>query len=433
MEILAGVQAYLLNVIDLFRQASGTWVIYQLLAVAVAAAGSYLLSRYITRRMEHYLSNTAADWLRTRKLEILEKISPVVFLAAIWLMLILFRNITWPSNTLILGTVAKLTAAWTVIVILATAIRNKLLFRVVSISAWLLAAMSILRVLPDVLAWLDHVSLSLGEARISLLSAIKALIVLAVLIWGVGFLSRLADQGVKASNDISPSMKVLISKLIRIFLISVAVLVTLSSVGIDLTAFAVFSGAVGVGVGLGLQKTVSNFVSGISLLLDKSIKPGDVISVGDTFGWITQLNTRYTSVITRDGREHLIPNENLITQEVVNWSYTNRNIRLEVFFGVSYKADPHQVKQLVETAVGRHERVLASPRPVVHFLQFGDSSLDMVYRFWIQDPAEGLANIKSDILFAIWDVLKENNIEIPYPKRDLYVPDGIRVDISGSR
>ncbi len=433
MELPASLQPYLDQISEFVQRATGTWVLYQGIAILVAALCSYLFAKSLSRRLKTYLGSHEGHWLRSWKREILERVSPAIFLVAIWLLLALFRSITWSGNTLILATVAKLTTAWIIINILATVIRNQFLFRVVSITLWIIASLSILGVLPQVVEWLDGIAFSFGESRLSALVVMKAIAILAILAWGVGLLGRLADKGVAASKDISPSMKVLISKLVRIFLVAAAVLLTLSSVGIDLTAFAIFSGAVGVGVGLGLQKTVSNFVSGISLLLDKSIKPGDVISVGDTFGWITQLNTRYTSVITRDGREHLIPNENLIAQEVVNWSYSNRNIRLEITFGVSYDCDPHEVKRLVESTVGEHPRVLASPAPIVQFVQFGESSLDMAYRFWIQDPAGGLANIKSDILFAIWDVLKENNIEIPYAKRDLYMPDGIKVDISRSK
>lgn len=404
-----------------FARATGSWVLYQTGAILAAILCSFAFTRAVSKRIERFLDGDDGHWLRTYKRDILERIAPLIFLVVAWLFLFVFRQITWTSNTLILGSVTKLATAWIVINILASVIRNRFLFRLVSISLWIIAALSILRLMPAVTGYLDTMAITIGETRLSALRLIKALILLGILVWGVGFVARLLDASMKRSTDLSPSMKVLIGKIFRIVLFFVAVMIALRAVGLDLTTFAVFSGAIGVGIGFGLQKSVSNFVSGISLLLDKSIKPGDVISLGDTFGWINQLNTRYTSVVTRDGREHLIPNEQLISQEVVNWSYSDQNVRIEVPFGVSYDSDPHQVKVLVEAGLVKHKRILAKPAPIVHFSAMGESSLDFAFRFWIRDPAEGLANIKSDVLFAIWDILKANNIEIPFPQRVVHM------------
>jgi small-conductance mechanosensitive channel len=157
--------------------------------------------------------------------------------------------------------------------------------------------------------------------------------------------------------------------------------------------------------------------------MDKSIKPGDVISIGDTFGWISSLGARYVSVVTRDGREYLIPNEDLITGQVVNWSFSSKLVRLEVTFGVSYEADPHEVRALAVEAVKALPRIENHPRPVCHITGFGDSSVDFVLRFWIHDPSEGVVNIKGNVYLALWDALKAADIEIPYPKRDVYVKE----------
>lgn len=163
------------------------------------------------------------------------------------------------------------------------------------------------------------------------------------------------------------------------------------------------------------EKVVSNLVSGIILLIDRSIKPGDVISRGETFGRIKQLNARHVSVITRDGREFLIPNEDLVTSQVINWSYSDKNIRLDVPFDVSYAADPHLVRKIAMDAVRGTNRVMSVPAPVCHLTAFGDSSINFVLRFWISDPAAGVVNVKSDVLLALLDALKANGIEIPYP------------------
>ena len=180
------------------------------------------------------------------------------------------------------------------------------------------------------------------------------------------------------------------------------------------------SGAIGVGIGFGLQKVVSNFVSGIIILLDESIKPGDTISLGDTFGWIRELRARFVSVITRDGREFLIPNEDFITTQVVNWSFTDDLVRLDVPFGVSYDSDPHEVSRLAIDAAANVERVVTIGKsPVCWLKNFGDSSLDFVLRFWIKDPQNGLTNIRGKVMLALWDAFKENGIEIPFPHREV--------------
>jgi len=223
---------------------------------------------------------------------------------------------------------------------------------------------------------------------------------------------------------LTPSIQVLIGKVIRLLLITFAILIALSTVGIDFSALAFFSGAVGVGLGFGLQKIVSNLVSGIILLADKSIKPGDVISVGESFGWVDAMGARYTSIVTREGREFLIPNEDFVTQRVINWSYSNDEVRLEVPFGVSYASDPHKVCELATGAARSVARVLISPAPVCHLKAFGESSLDFTLRFWIRDPVDGVTNVRGQVLLALWDTLKREGIEIPYPVRDVRLMQG---------
>src|SRR5690606_33084517 len=165
------------------------------------------------------------------------------------------------------------------------------------------------------------------------------------------------------------------------------------------------SGAVGVGVGFGLQKVVSNLLSGILLLLDRSLKPGDVIEVGDAYGWIEKMGGRYVTVATRDGKEYLIPNEDLITQQVINWSYTDRAIRLRIGTGISYRSDVRKAMELRAAAAAAEPRVLADEvhKPVVRLVGFGDSSVDLELRIWVTDPEKGVVNIESDIRLAIWD------------------------------
>ena len=203
---------------------------------------------------------------------------------------------------------------------------------------WTLAALNITGLLEPTLGALDSVAVTFGELRVSLLTVIKGVLSATVLLWAASALSRLLETRIKRVPDLSPSIQVLMGKLLKITLLTIAVIIAMKSVGIDLTALALFSGAIGLGIGFGLQKVVSNIISGVILLLDKSIKPGDVIELGETFGWISSLGARYVSVVTRDGKEYLIPNEDLITQRVVNWSFSNQFVRLEIPVGVSYES-----------------------------------------------------------------------------------------------
>jgi small-conductance mechanosensitive channel len=296
--------------------------------------------------------------------------------------------------------------------------------------AWSVAALSILDLLPETIALLDSFGFQLsGGVRLTPLLIIKALLTVGVLVWLALVLGRYADTKFRASEDLNPSSQVLLGKLVKAVLLVTAVLAALSMVGIDLTALAVFSGAIGLGLGFGLQKVVSNLISGFILLADKSIKPGDVISVGDTYGKINELAARYASVISRDGREYLIPNEDLITSQVINWSYSSDLVRLDLDFGVSYDANPHEVRELAKKVAASHKRVQAVPNPVCHITEFADSSINYKLRFWIRDPGQGTVNVRGDLFLALWDALKEAGIEIPYPHRDVAFRGPVKVEL----
>ncbi|MGH7092834.1 MAG: mechanosensitive ion channel family protein [Stellaceae bacterium] len=312
-------------------------------------------------------------------------------------------------------------ALWLVLRATTLLLRDAVIGRLIATVAWLIFALDLLDLLKPTEAALDALSITIGTLRLSVLLLAKAAIVIAVLLWGAAALSRLIGARLQHVAGLSPSLRVLSANLIRIVLVSVAVIIGLNTVGIDLTAVTVFSGAIGVGVGFGLQKIVSNFVSGIILLIEQSIKPGDVIEVGNTFGRVNSLGARYASVLGRDGKEYLIPNENLITNQVVNWSYSNPLVRVRAEFGVAYASDLHQVRDLAITAALRVARVLPAPLPTCYVTGFGDSSVNLVLRFWINDPADGVTNIKGDVYLAVWDIFHEHGVEFPFPQRDVHL------------
>ncbi|RYG44170.1 mechanosensitive ion channel, partial [bacterium] len=334
----------------------------------------------------------------------------------------------------VLSVVLNLALAYLVIAIASKIVRNRLLARTITFVAWGLAALSILNLAAPVATALDSAAISVGQSRVSALLVLKAIGVLAVTLWLASAIGHFLDARVQRSDELTPTLRVLIGKFLRIGLILLAMAVALGAVGVDLTALTVLSGALGVGLGFGLQKVVSNFISGVIILLDRSIKPGDTISLGDTFGWIRELRARFVSVVTRDGREYLIPNEDFITNQVINWSFTNDLVRIDVKFGVAYDSDPHAVVRISKEAAGSVRRVVAEKPVVCWITGFGDSSIDFVLRFWIRDPQEGLTNVKGEVFLALWDAFKANGITIPFPQREVTVrmeKGQDRPDVSG--
>ena len=358
---------------------------------------------------------------------------PLLLVVLVWVLEAIAVQTGYRHN--ILRLVASLLNAWIVIRLAAAVVNDPVWSRTIAAVAWGLAALNIVGWLDPTIAALDSLAMQVGSFRVSVYGVIKAILSLAVLLWVASFSSRLFEQRIKKVHRLTPSVQVLMSKLLKLVLLSVAVLFALSTIGVDLTALAVFGGAVGVGIGLGLQRIVANLISGVILLLDRSIKPGDVIAIGETFGWIQSLGARYTAVCTRDGTEFLIPNEDLITTQVENWSHTDVKLRLKIPVGISYNCDPHFAIKLCNEAAGKCARVQDNPGPNTLLRGFGDNSVDLEIRFWITDPQNGRGNIISEVLLNVWDAFKDNDIEIPFPQRDLHLRSGdapIRVQMESS-
>ncbi len=304
----------------------------------------------------------------------------------------------------------SLLLAWIIIRLSSMLVRDERLARAIAVLAWIIAALNIAGLITPVIRLMDAMAVPIGNYRVSVLLALKGVVTLGVLVWLANALSRLVDHRLRLLATLTPVMQVLTSKLIRLALLTLAVVLALGSIGIDLTAFAVFSGAVGVGVGFGLQKVVSNLVSGVILLLDRSIKPGDVIEIDGTYGSVTTLNARYASVQTRDGKEFLVPNEDLITQRVTNWSFSNDLIRLHVRVGIPSESDPHEAIRLAVEVAHEVPRVLAEPAPNCVLANFGDSSIGLELLFWIRDPVNGTENVRSQVMLNLWDVFRRHGI-----------------------
>lgn len=270
-------------------------------------------------------------------------------------------------------------------------------------------------------AALDGIGFTLGSNHFSLLGLLEISVALLILLAAIRLASRFINQSIKRSPRLDATQQLLAQKLAGVALLTGAFFLGIDILGIDLTALAVFSGALGLAVGFGLQKTFGNLIAGIILLMDRSIKPGDVVTVGETFGWVNKIGVRAVSVITRDGQEHLIPNENLMTQEVVNWSFSSPDVRIHIPVGVAYDCDLALAQKLMMEAVTTSPRILAAPEPKVLLREFGERWIEHDIRVWIADPAEGVGNIRSEILNRLWVLFKENGIEIPLPHRDIRI------------
>jgi small-conductance mechanosensitive channel len=330
---------------------------------------------------------------------------------------------TWPSRSYLLMVAAKLALAWLAIRLVTSVIRNAFIVRVVSVSAWLVAALSITGQLDAAVDALDSVSVVLGGLRLTPLLLIKLGALLIAALWLTNIASNFVESQINRSADLTPSIQVLLVKTIRMGLMFVAIAIALSAVGINLSALAVFSGAVGVGIGFGLQKIIANFISGIILLVDKSVKPGDLVTIGDNTGRISAMMTRYISVAAGDGREFLIPNEDLVTQKVTNWTYTDKNTLVKVNFGTNYDADPRLVCKLaIETAVGAQGALKNKP-PNCILTEFTDAGMKFSLTFWLADP-DCMDNVKSEVMLSLWDALKREGIRVPYPVREIRIHSG---------
>jgi small-conductance mechanosensitive channel len=298
----------------------------------------------------------------------------------------------------------------------------------VTLFIWLAFAADYLGWLDPIVSVLDRIGITSGNSHISVWSVLKVLFTLTLFVLVAMWISRWIDRRLKRLSTLAPSTRIGLAKFANAFLIALSILVGLNTAGVDLTTLTVLTGAIGVGLGFGLQSIASNFVSGFVLLMDRSIKPGDVISLSgqsgtstENFGWVQELRGRYVVVRDRDGIEMLVPNQQLIQNAVINWSYTDPRIRLKLPVRVSYKDDPELALKILLDACEGQRRVLRDPPPVSRLMQFGDHGIELELRFWISDPQEGVNNVRSEVNRTIWALFKQHDITIPVAQREVYL------------
>ena len=392
----------------------------QLGVIVVAGAVAFWLGILVRPRLAKLaLHSLPRNWAPT-----FVKVAASVAPPLIWLFLLWAAAVT--GNLLgcalpLVDAGIGLLIAWVCIRLLSFSVKSPLASATISVVVWSIAALIILGLLDPLVRELDASAIHLGKHRISALTAINALFFLAALLWLTTVLFRFLQRQITRASSLTPSLQVLFIQLLQIILPAVAVVIALSAAGIDLTALAVVFGAVGLGVGLGLQRVVGNLVAGLTLLIGKSIKPGDIIEYKNSYGWVSAMGARYVTLRTRDGVEHLVPNDYFLENGVENWSYSDVRLRLRIPVGIAYESDVRQAIALCIDAAKSAKRVLERPEPLCLLKGFSDSSIELEIRAWIEDPRNGTQNVKSDVLLAVWDRFKEAGIRFPFPQRDVHI------------
>ncbi len=403
-----------------------TWITVNLFSIervtqyGVAIAGllvAYYTSKWVRARFQPPASGHRLQRLLFR---VIRRLAFPLTLA-IWTAIstLAYELLAQPHSTL--STINNLAIAWAMIRFASVFISNPTISRSLAALVWTIAALHITGYLPKTVGWLESIKLGADKDALSMYDVISSSLSVAAFVWLALIVSGMLERVFQNNPNLSLSSQALLAKISKFLLLTLAFLIGLNAVGIDLTAFAVFGGAIGVGIGLGLQKVFSNLIAGIILLLDKSIKPGDTIVINGRYGRVNRLSARYVSMITRDGTEHLIPNDELINTEVENWSYSDTNVRLRIPVGVHYQSNVKQAMELCIEAAKETPRVLKHPAPVCLLKGFGDNSVDLEQRIWVSDPMNGCANVKSAVMLRIWEKFHEHSIEIPYPQRDLHL------------
>jgi small-conductance mechanosensitive channel len=399
--------------------------LFTLALAAGLAAGTILVAWLIGRLAGPHIADLWERQAGTRAEGLGKRACALVRYLIIWpaLMLALRLHAWPPAAALLLGLIAAGAAA----LVVRNVVRGVNLPRWV---AWSLALFLFVAILADavggldkVTAPLDSLAFSIGRRRLSLLALIQIMIGLLALYAGVKLVNRLVGQSLHHAAGLDPTQRVLTQKLAALAVAAIAFFIGIDLAGIDLTALAVFSGALGLAVGFGLQKTFGNLIAGIILLMDRSIKPGDVISVGETFGQVNKIGVRAVSIVTRDGKEYLIPNELLMTQEVVNWSYSTRDVRISIPVSIDYECDAALARKLMIAAADASPRVLATPKPNVWITKLGENGIDHEIRVWILDPEAGIGPVRSEILSRVLELFRENGISIPSQQREIVVKE----------
>lgn len=397
--------------------------------VVVGFAVTGLIWRSQERKLFQWVNeNVKGETVRSILRAVVDIGNVVGFIILMQICAAVFRSYDFGPRVVLAA--SDLAVAWVMARLVTSIMPNRALAKIVVLIVWIVAALAVFDLLTPITDFLEASRLTIGETSISALGFIKGLIVAAALLQAAALAAQFAIRRIDTSANLSPSLRVLFTKIIRVLLYTAAILIAMSSVGIDLTSLAIFSSALGVGLGFGMKTIFSNYVAGIILLMDDSIKPGDTIEIGEVYGVVRNMHGRYASVLTRDGTEYLIPNEQLISGEVINWSYSDSNVRLKIPVGISYDSDVEKALELLGTAADGVKRVLRNPAPAPRLVGFGDNSVDLQLRIWIADAERGVVNVRSEVMLNIWNLFHEHGIEFPFPQRDVLLKPDSRLSVT---
>lgn len=392
----------------------------QLVAIASVGLLAWWLDALILKRLN------AAERVKAVAISSIKRIAfPLFMLMGIWVARFAFERLDLPASLFRLAIPLLLSLLFIrlLVYLLRNVFPNSARLKSwelgIAITAWLAVALHLTGLLGPVLAALEAMSFSLGHQHVSLLMILQALVSIAATVLAALWIGRFMEVRIMGMEEMDANSRVLLTKVVRGALLVISVLVALSLVGIDIRVLSVFGGALGVGLGFGLQRIASNYICGFIILLDKSIRLGDVITLDNRSGTVSNLTGRYMVLRGQDGAESLIPNETAITQTLVNHSFTDRKSRVKISLQISYNSDLEAAMQIMLDAAGRHDRVIADPAPSVNLVDFADNGLMLELSAWVDDPEVTQGTLRSEINLAIWREFKRAGIEIPYPQREV--------------
>ena len=401
----------------------------QLILIGIAAMLAFLVHSFAKRQLQKHThlqqTRRVVYWVANVMTALA---APVTAIVALSLCRAVSLSLTETAS--IIAPCTKLAVAWLAARLVAHVVHSRFIAILLSYAILIVALLSVTKLLDGTAEFLDSLAFEIGQVRLSALVVLKAALLLSVLIWMVNATSRGINRYLMKHATVSLNSRDMIVKLTRIVLFFIAFLVTLNTVGIDLTALAVFGGALGVGIGFGLQKITANFISGIILLFERSVKIGDFIEVGNDSGWVREMAVRYTLVELFDGREALLPNEQLITSRVVNWTFNNRRSRIDIPVPVTYGNDVNQVRTILLAVANDHPLALKDPAPACFLREFSTSGMQFLLTLWLDDFTVGRFKTQSQIMFEIVEKFAEHNIAMSAPTREIYLqPYGGETDL----
>jgi len=396
----------------------------QLGVIAASIVIGLIIGHLLSARVERMVDRTNFTPYFKNILHRLHRLTGAVFVFFLLLVCMIGINTAdLPLKTGLIDAALRLTSAWIIIKIAVKVVRNPYMRKFIGSTVMLIATLSIFGWLEPVANFLDQLGFSVGSGHISVLTVFRAIFVTVILAYVALGLASLMERQLDNVTALNSGSRLLISKILRMTLIAIAVMLGFTMAGVNLSMLAVFSGAIGLGAGLGLQKGVSNLFTGIMLLLDRTIQPGDIIELQNgAFGVVRQMGSRCTEITTLDQKSYLIPNEELVSKQVINWSRSGSNLQLNVEFGVGYEQDPREIIALATAAAARAKRILKNPAPSCKMKSFKEGSLEFILIFWIDDAGHGIINAKSEVLINLWEALRDKNVTIPYNPKTIFQP-----------